>query len=122
MKKLPILAAMTLVLLGSCVVVRSRAYGKPMPEGKTLAVTSAVHHSDVFGGKRVKVEGVVAEVCPTRGCWMVIASGDDKLRVTFDDAEVLMPKDCVGSPVQVEGQLAADGRSLIASSVVLSDV
>lgn len=122
MKKLHVLAAMTLVVLGSCVVVRSRAYGKPMPEGKSVAVTSVLHHADVFGGKRVKVEGVVAEVCPTRGCWMVIARGDDRLRVTFEDAEVLMPKDCVGNSVQVEGQLAADGRSLVASSVVLSDV
>lgn len=121
MKTSHLVVAASLVLLSACYVVRSRAYGKPMPSGEFIVAKTVLNHPEMYAGKRVKLEGVVASVCPTKGCWMVIADGDRQLRVTFEDYGFFMPKDCAGSIAKVEGQLASDGLSLVASSVVIQD-
>jgi hypothetical protein len=59
-----------------------------------------------FKGKTVRLEGTVKEVCQGRGCWVEVA--DDK-GVSFMarslDESVLLPKDCKGMHVVVEGKV-----------------
>jgi hypothetical protein len=61
-----------------------------------------------FKGKTIRLEGTVKDVCQGRGCWVEVA--DDK-GVSFMarslDETVLLPKDCKGMHVVVEGKVMA---------------
>jgi len=53
---------------------------------------------------KAKVEGKVAAVCQTKGCWMTLETGDgSKMRVTFKDYGFFVPKDISGKTVIIEG-------------------
>ncbi|MEP1094210.1 MAG: DUF4920 domain-containing protein [Cyclobacteriaceae bacterium] len=51
-----------------------------------------------------KVEGVVEEVCQSKGCWMKIKNEQGQsIRVTFKDYGFFVPKDIAGRVVIFEG-------------------
>jgi len=56
-----------------------------------------------FESKTLRVEGRVADVCQKAGCWMVIAEGDETMRVLMKDHGFAVAKDATGSLCQVEG-------------------
>ena len=50
-----------------------------------------------------RIEGVVSAVCQEKGCWMVLKSGDQSVRVTFEDYGFFVPKDSAGATAVMEG-------------------
>lgn len=102
-------AAFSLFVLAACSSTRNEsvaageAFGKALPGGKPVAATTVLHHPEEFNGERVLLEGTVTEVCKVKGCWMVMAEGDRKMRVTFENYGFFVPKDCAGRRVRVEG-------------------
>ena len=59
-----------------------------------------------FKGKTIRLEGTVKEVCQGKGCWVEVA--DDKgasFMARSLDESVLLPKDCKGWHVVVEGKV-----------------
>ncbi len=54
----------------------------------------------------VTVVGTIAEVCTTKGCWMIIAdeAGERNVRVTFKDYSFFVPMNSAGRQVVVSGQ------------------
>jgi len=61
-----------------------------------------------FEGRTVRIEGTVAEVCQGKGCWVRVkdAKGQTFLAKSLDDS-VLLPKDCAGQFVVVQGVVTA---------------
>ena len=57
-----------------------------------------------FAGQTVRLEGVVLDVCQGRGCWIEVASpqGVSFIARSLDET-VLVPKDCKGLRVVVQG-------------------
>jgi len=82
----------------------------------TLKVTPAelVARIDELDGKRVRVEGLVTDVCAKRGCWFKLADGEDSAQtVTFKVTDGVMV-----FPMSMRGKHAvADG---VANKVVMS--
>lgn len=60
-----------------------------------------------FVGKSVRVEGRVADVCQKMGCWMVIAEGDQSMRVLMKDHAFSVDKQGAGSTCLVDGVVEA---------------
>jgi hypothetical protein len=61
-----------------------------------------------FKGKTVRVEGMITDVCPKRGCWMDLA-GDkpgQKLKFKVTDGEMVFPMDAKGKWAVAEGVVA----------------
>ena len=61
-----------------------------------------------FKGKTIRLEGTVKDVCQGKGCWVEVA--DDKgasFMARSLDESVLLPKDCKGMHVVVEGKVMA---------------
>ena len=56
-----------------------------------------------FESRTVRVEGRVADVCQKAGCWMVIAEGDQTMRVLMKDHGFAVARDATGATCQVEG-------------------
>jgi len=65
-------------------------------------------------GKTVRVEGMVVDVCPKRGCWMDLAGAGpgQKLRFKVTDGEMVFPVDAKGKYAVVEGVVAINELTL----------
>ncbi len=75
--------------------------------GKSPLVTLAdvISTPDKYLNKPVIVEGVVAEVCAKKGCWMELRpeGAQTVVRVTFKDYGFFVPMDSHGMVVRAEG-------------------
>lgn len=67
-----------------------------------------------FAGQTVRVEGMVTDVCPKRGCWFELAGGQpgQKLRFKVTDGEMVFPMDSKGKQAIAEGVVAVKELSL----------
>jgi hypothetical protein len=65
-------------------------------------------------GKTVRVEGMIVDVCPKRGCWMDLAGGapGQKVRFKVTDGEMVFPVDAKGKYAVVEGVVAVNELDL----------
>ncbi len=84
-----------------------RYFGQPMTvEVVTEAATLLAAPQD-FVDKTIRVEGRVTDVCQQAGCWMVIAEGDQSMRVLMKDHSFSVDKNGTGATCQVEGTVVA---------------
>lgn len=103
-------AAACVVLLGICLALPCAAaegtvYGKGVGGTEIVKVSELLDHPDQYVGKSVRIEGLVTDVCPKRGCWMEVA-GDrefETLRVKVDDGVIVFPMGAKGKHAVAEG-------------------
>lgn len=67
-----------------------------------------------FAGKSVRVEGMVVDVCPKRGCWMDLAGSapGEKLKFKVVDGQMTFPLDAKGKYATAEGVVSVNEMSL----------
>ena len=86
--------------------------GQKLGAGVSLATTTTIDellaNPKAFDGKTVRVEGMILDVCPKRGCWMDLAAGDSgkKLKFKVTDGEMVFPMDAKGKWAVAEGVVA----------------
>ena len=93
------------VLLASSAAGAATPYGKPLPEGDTVAVSEAIADFDAHADKPQRFSGRITEVCQAEGCWLVLEDNGQTARVMFKDHAFLVPKDSSGR-AQVAGVLS----------------
>jgi hypothetical protein len=92
--------------------------GKTFGAGITLADTTAIDkilaEPKAFDGKTVRVEGMIIDVCPKRGCWFEMAgeAPGHKLRFKVTDGEMVFPLDSKGMHAVAQGTVAVKELSL----------
>ena len=97
----------TVVLLS--LFLPSVVFAKTFGQGVTLTEETAISAIDdnpaTYVGKKVKVSGLVVDVCSTRGCWIYLAGDRDfeKIRVKVTDGEIVFPMEARGKVAVVEG-------------------
>ena len=78
--------------------------GAAITAKKATAIDKIAKDPKKFVGQTVKIEGTVKKVCQGAGCWVEVASSQG---VTFLakslDESVLLPKDCAGRSIRVQG-------------------
>lgn len=88
--------------------------------GAGVSVTTATPIDEIladpkkFNGQTVRVEGMITDVCPKRGCWFELA-GDkpgQKLKFKVTDGEMVFPMDAKGQRVTAEGVVAVKEMSI----------
>ena len=72
-----------------------------LTETQPLSTTLA----SATGEAVVRVEGTVADVCSKMGCWMVVQSGEESVRVTMKEHGFGIDRDCAGKTASLEGTL-----------------
>lgn len=79
-------------------------------EWKTALPVSVLDESfDLEAQDLVVVKGKVTDVCQKKGCWMKLDKGNgEKIRVTFKDYALFMPKDLSGREVVIRGKVLMD--------------
>ncbi len=83
-------------------------YGASMDSERTVVpAATLLANPAAYVDQTLRVEGRVAEVCQKAGCWMVVAEGDQSIRVTMKDHAFSVDKQGAGSNCQVDGVLIA---------------
>jgi len=85
---------------------------QPLKVGATITTKNATNIDRLakdpkrYVGRTLRIEGVVKGVCQGRGCWVEVASatGQSFLAKSLDES-VLLPKDCVGRRIVVQGKV-----------------
>jgi hypothetical protein len=101
-------AFLALALVPAAFAAEPTKFGAPVTVKKSVPVAKLAAAPARYEGKTVRLEGTVAEVCQGRGCWVRVK--DDKGQVFLAkslDESVLLPKDCAGQRVVVQGVVTA---------------
>ena len=74
----------------------------------TVAIDKLLADPSAFKGQTVRVEGMITDVCPKRGCWFELAGGQpgQKLKFKVTDGEMVFPMDAKGKWAVAQGQVA----------------
>jgi len=82
-----------------------KVYGKKLTESKSVSISQILDNPKDYEGKLVRVEGMVTDVCPRRGCWINLA-GDKpgkKMRFKVRDGVITFPMKEKGNYAVAEG-------------------
>ena len=84
---------------------RGTPYGEALTLTEVTPVSAILDAPDRYLGERVLLEGMVVEVCESRGCWMDIASDREfeKIQIKVDDGVIVFPLSARGKDAVVEG-------------------
>ena len=83
-------------------------YGKPFTVKEETKISAILATPEKFAGKKVKVRGVVTNVCAERGCFLNL-KGDQKfqeLQFKVDDGVIVFPADAQGREAVAEGVIS----------------
>lgn len=82
-----------------------KVYGAGVGATEVVAVSTLLADVDAWVGKKVRVEGLVADVCPMRGCWFEMAGDKAGTSVRFKvrDGDMVFPLSAKGQFAVAEG-------------------
>ncbi|MBA3540897.1 MAG: DUF4920 domain-containing protein [Deltaproteobacteria bacterium] len=89
-------------------------FGAGVKLAETTPISAVLADPKAFNGKTVRVEGMVTDVCPKRGCWFEMAGSapGQKLRFKVTDGEMVFPPDSKGKTAVAEGVVVAREMSI----------
>ena len=91
-----------------------QTFGAGVKLAETTSVEDILANPKGFKGKSVRVEGMITDVCPKRGCWFEVAGTEPghKLRFKVTDGEMVFPMEAKGKRAIAEGVIAVDELTL----------
>lgn len=80
-------------------------FGAGVKLTETTSIEAILAAPKDYSGKTVRVEGMVLDVCPKRGCWFELAGTKpgQKLRFKVTDGEMVFPMEAKGRKAVAEG-------------------
>lgn len=100
-----------LYVLFALFVSANLATASELKLGKPVTLTDITKVSDIsknpaqYVGKEVLVEGLIIDVCSSRGCWMDIASDTafEKIQIKVVDGVIVFPLEAKGKTAKIQG-------------------
>lgn len=85
--------------------VEGKVYGKGVSEPSSVSISAIMDNPDAYKGKTVRVEGLVTDVCPKRGCWFEMAGEKpgQKMKFKVDDGVMVFPMTAKGKYAVAQG-------------------
>jgi hypothetical protein len=126
MKKVLFLSTISIALLSACGNHQSEVksdvamkdttlqfFGDSISQEGAIAADQLGAQMQGKDSLKVKITGVIKEVCQKKGCWMTMNIGGDKsMQVKFKDYAFFVPKDASGKTVVLEGVAFTDTTSV----------
>jgi hypothetical protein len=111
-RKISILLSLGLLAFAPLLRADAKSYGAGVKLAETTSVVRILADPDAYVGKKVRIEGRVADVCPMKGCWMELTEGQEghgasKLRVKVEDGLIVFPVTAKGKLAVAEGVVEA---------------
>ena len=115
MMKLPmtnlLMTKVRIAFLGLCLCSLSGAaddgvtYGDALTDVAQVRIGELLADPDRYVDRRIKIEGLVDDVCPMKGCWIDVldAQSEQTIRVKVQDDVIVFPAQAKGSEVIAEG-------------------
>ena len=99
------LLSIVLLLVAPVLAGEGKVMGKGLADFESVAVSELLGNPEKYVGKKVRVEGKIADVCPRMGCWIDIASkgGSEAIRFKVKDGVIVFPTEIKGKGVVAEG-------------------
>ena len=99
---------------GVAAELKGQTFGAGVKLAETTPIETILAEPKKFSGKTVRVQGMVTDVCPKRGCWFEMAGTKpgQKLRFKVTDGEMVFPPDSKGKTAVAEGVIAVKDLSL----------
>lgn len=91
-----------------------KSFGAGVKLAQATPIDTILANPKEWNGKTVRVEGMIVDVCPKRGCWMELA-GDKpgvKLKFKVTDGEMVFPMDAKGQRASAEGVISVKELSI----------
>ena len=82
-----------------------KLYGNGIKMRKALPFHEVYQNPGKYKNRDILIEGTVTSVCKTKGCWMEITDGKDKIRVKFENYSFFVPWDSKGKKVKIQGKI-----------------
>jgi cytochrome c-type biogenesis protein CcmE len=82
-------------------------YGEGVTATLVVAPADLVARIEEFEGKRVRVEGLVTDVCAKRGCWFKLAGDENSAQtvtIKVTDGVIVFPMEAKGKRAVAEGE------------------
>ena len=99
----------TFFVLATSTLLSGQALAKSFGAGLSLqqstSLTQLLADPEPLVGKKVQLQGLIVDVCESRGCWLYI-TGDqpfEKFRVKVVDGKIVFPLEARGKRGTVEG-------------------
>lgn len=83
-------------------------YGSDITLTNYTLIEEILSYPDKYIDKDLLVEGRISDVCPMRGCWIILEGKqtDNRIRIKVTDGKIVFPLSAVGYDARVEGKLA----------------
>lgn len=93
---------------GDTTTAENQRFGAPVVEKQAASIAKLARKPARFVGRTLRIEGVVKDVCQGQGCWVEVqdAKGASFIAKSIDES-VLLPKDCKGQRIVVQGVVTA---------------
>ncbi len=108
-----LLLLLTAALLLPIAAIASDSYGEPLGDAKVIRIAELLESPDKYLDQMVKVEGLVDDICPMKGCWIDILEQQTKTTVRFkvEDDVIVFPAEAKGAQVTASGILRKHAMS-----------
>ncbi len=96
---------------------KGQTFGAGVKVATATPIETILAEPKKFAGQTVRVEGMITDVCPKRGCWFEMAGTKpgQKLRFKVTDGDMVFPPDSKGKHAIAEGVVAVQELSLAES-------
>ncbi len=83
------------------------SYGKGLSGARVVRIAELVNSPEKYLGEKVRVEGLVEDICPMKGCWIDILENQSRETIRFKvaDGVIVFPVEAKGREVVAEGVL-----------------
>ena len=94
--------------------IPGKTFGTGITLAETVTVDAILANPAAYDGKVVRVEGMVTDVCPKRGCWFELAGSKpgEKLRFKVQDGAMVFPLEAKGQTAVAQGTLVVKQLTL----------
>jgi len=99
--------AFSLVAVTAARADEAEAFGEVLSPSEIIRIASLLEDPDRYLDHTVKIEGLVDDVCPMKGCWVDVLEEQSETTIRFkvDDDVIVFPAEAKGSSIVAEGIL-----------------
>ena len=100
-------ATIVFACLSVASVAADERYGEALTDVNAIRINELVNNPEPYVDQRVKIVGLVDDVCPMKGCWVQIldAASRDTIRFKVKDDVIVFPVEARGREIVAEGIL-----------------
>lgn len=82
-------------------------YGEPLSDLEPVRIGELTGNPESFVDRRIKVVGLVNDICPMKGCWVDIVEeqSSETIRLKVQDDVIVFPAEARGQEIVAEGTL-----------------